>query len=338
MGIPSSGDRRGQQDAVGFASTAPLMAEVWERSALAPKPDCLGPMPEPGVAGLICPHDDYRYAGRIYRRLIPLVKARTVLLVGVFHKYRRFGAKGTLVFDPYRTWRSPDGDINVSPLREDLLQRLHPGDALVDAAMQDSEHSVEAIAYWLKHQDPQVEILSVLLPAADFARFQDLAAHLGQALGATMKARGWRLGRDLAIIISSDGIHYGEDFKYTPHGLGGVDAYTKATARDREILLGPLAGALSAAKAEAFFRTVVDPQHPDAYRMPWCGRFSIPFGMLLLEQTARALGEPIPVGRPLAFGTSISAPQLRVPGLGLTAEANLFHFVSYPGVAYTLGQ
>ena len=82
----------------------------------------------------------------------------------------------------------------------------------------------------------------------------------------------------------------------------------------------------------------VNPANPDEYRMPWCGRFSIPFGLLLMDETARALGQARPVGHPAAFGTSIGFPQLPVrdPALGVTAEANLYHFVSYPGMAYVL--
>lgn len=338
MGIPSLGDLRGQQDAVGFASKPEQMARIWERSALPPAPEALGPMPAPGVGGLICPHDDYLYTGRMYRHLVPLVKARTVVLVGVFHKYRRFSAKNALVFDPYRAWRAPDGEIKISGLRDDLLARLPASDVIQDAAMQDSEHSVEAIAYWLKHQDPKVEIVSILVPSASFERFQELASHLGKALAGCMKARGWTLGRDLAIVISSDGIHYGADFRYTPHGAGGVEAYTRALEQDRALLNGPLAGPVSPVKAAAFYAAVVNPQNPDEYRMPWCGRFSIPFGLLLLDETTRNLGLSTPVGRPVAFGTSISFPQIPVRdlGLGATAEANLYHFVSYPGVAYAL--
>ncbi len=338
MGIPSQGDLRGQQDVVGFASRPDQMARVWERSALLPAPEALGPMPAPGVAALICPHDDYVYAGRIYRQLLPLVKARTVLLVGVFHQYRRFGAQGALVFDPYRAWHAPDGEIKVSALREELLAQLPASDVIQDAAMQDGEHSVEAIAYWLKHINPEVEIISILLPSASFERFQELSAHLGKALAGSMSTRGWTLGRDLAIVISSDGIHYGADFKYTPFGQGGVQAFTEALDHDRALLKGPLAGPVSSDKARAFFKAVVNPQNPDEYRMPWCGRFSIPFGLLLLDETARNLGLAAPTGQPVAFGTSISFPQIPVRdlGMGATAEANLYHFVSYPGVAYTL--
>lgn len=340
MGIPSTDQVRGQQDVIGFASRPDQMAKVWEESAQPPAPEALGTLPVPGVPGIICPHDDDLYAGRVYRRVVPLVTAHTVVLVGVFHKYRQFGARDALVFDPYRAWRAPDGEIPVSPLRDEVIAQLPASEVIQDAAMQDREHSVEAIAYWLKHQDPSVEIVSILVPSASFPRFQVLADHLGKALATAMRKRGWTLGRDVAIVISSDGIHYGADFGYTPYGEGGVEAYVKATAQDRALLVGPLSGPITSAKAEAFYATVVDPQHPDTYRMPWCGRFSIPFGLLLLDATAHRLGQPVPVGVPVAFGTSLGFPELPVRslGLGATAPANLYHFVSYPGVAFTFGK
>ena len=336
MGIPSSGDLRGQQDAVGFASKADQMAKVWELSGAGPAPESLGPRPAPGVMGAICPHDDYLYAGRVYREIIPLVKAKTIVLVGVFHKYRRYGARDVMVFDPYRAWHSPDGEIKVSALRQEVLAGLDKGDYAQDPAWQDSEHSLEAIAYWLKHQDPDVEILPVILPSASFPRLQVMAWHLGKALAGSMKKRGWKLGRDVAIVISSDGIHYGADFHYTPYGEGGADAFLKAMDRDRQLLKGPLAGAVTTEKARTFFETMVDPEKPDTYRMPWCGRFSIPFGLMLLEAASRELGGKAPTGMPIAFGCSVDFPELPVKalGMGATAPCNLYHFVSVPAVAY----
>ena len=119
-----------------------------------------------------------------------------------------------------------------------------------------------------------------------------------------------------------------------------MEAYLRAVAKDRELLTGPLAGPVSPGKAEAFYSTVVDSQNPDAYRMPWCGRFSVPFGLLLLGEVAREFGLPPPEGSPIAFGTSISFPELPVKplGMGATAPANLYHFVSYPGVAFRAGK
>jgi MEMO1 family protein len=89
-------------------------------------------------------------------------------------------------------------------------------------------------------------------------------------------------------------------------------------------------------KVRALYETFVDPADPDTYRLSWCGRFSIPFGMLLLRRTSEALGLPPPVGTPVAYATSVGAPELRVRavGLGETAPANLYHFVGYPAVAW----
>src|SRR4029077_469586 len=97
------------------------------------------------------PHDGYVCAGRVYREIFPLVTAKTVVIVGVFHRYRRFEARDQLVFDSYRAWRSPDGEIGISALREGLLAALPGGMAVQDDAAHDNEHSVEGIAYFLKH-------------------------------------------------------------------------------------------------------------------------------------------------------------------------------------------
>ena len=340
MAIPSTESVRGQLDGVGYARSAEQMARVWDLSARPPAPESFGPRPAPGVAGAICPHDDYLYAGRVYRQIVPLVTARTVVLVGVFHRYRRFGVRDRLVFDPYRAWRTPDGEVPVSALRQAVLARLSPGDAVQDAAMHDSEHSVEAIVFWLRHRRADLEILPVLVPAMGLTRMEELAGRASAALAEAMRARGLALGRDVAVVMSSDGVHYGADFSHVPFGEGGVEAFVRAMDVDRALLRGPLSGPVSADKARAFSETCVDPAEPDRYRLTWCGRFSVPFGLLLLGATAHALGQPAPVGVPVALGASVDVPELpaRDVGLGTTAPASLYHFVSHPAVAYPLGQ
>ena len=336
MGIASSGDVRGQLDTVGYASTPEGMAKVWELSAQGPMPESLGPRPAPGVIGVIGPHDDYIYAARVYREVFPLVTAKTVVVVGVFHRYRKYEARDQLVFDAYRAWRSPDGEIPVSALREELLARLPAGMAVKDDVAHDSEHSIEGIAYFLKHARPDVEIVPVIIPVASFERLGDMAKALSSALAAAMKERGWKLGRDVAIVISTDGTHYGADFRFVPYGEGGVGALDEVMAHDRKLVHDTLAGILGVDHARAFYSTVVDPANPDQYRVPWCGRFSVTFGTLLLEDTARALGMPAPQGMPIALGVSVDTPELaiRAAGMGPTAPANLYHFVTHPAVAY----
>jgi AmmeMemoRadiSam system protein B len=339
MGIPSTDALRGQQDAVGFASTAPQMKAVWDLAAAPPAPHLFGPPGSPGapgVAGLIAPHDDFLYSGRVLRQAIPLVTAKTVVLIGVFHRYRKFGARDALVFDTYPAWRAPDGPIAVSPLREEILAALPAGDAVQSAAMHDSEHSLEAIAYWLKHAQPAVEIVPVIVPAMDLPRMETLASRLGDAIAAAMGKRGWRLGRDLAIVISTDGVHYGTDFKYAPYGEGGIEAYAKAVAADEALLTGPLAGPVTADGVRALYASFVDPTAPDSYRLTWCGRFSVPLGLLTLARVMQAAAGRAPVGAPVAYATSVGLPELPVRelGLGETAPANLYHFVGLPAAAY----
>jgi AmmeMemoRadiSam system protein B len=336
MGIASTDALRGQQDAVGFASTAEQMAKTWDLSAGGPAPDALGPLPPPGVLAVVSPHDDYLYAGRVYRAVLPLVTAKTVIVVGVFHQYRKYRIRDRIVFDTYPAWRTPDGAAPVSSLREDLASAMPAKDALRDAAAHDVEHSIEAEVYWLKHVNPAIEIVPILAPATRFERLEAIARRLGVALASSMTKRGLKLGADVAIVISADAVHYGPDFKQVPFGDGGVDAYTRALARDRDLLTGPFAGPISLEKIRALYGTFVDPEDPDTYRLSWCGRFSIPFGMLLLRETAKGLGLGTPVGMPVAYATSVGAPELRVRGTGMgeTAPANLYHFVGYPAVAW----
>jgi AmmeMemoRadiSam system protein B len=339
MGTPSSVEVRGQRDTVGYAVTPQAMARVWELSAQGPAPEGFGATVKPGVLGVIGPHDDYVYTGRVYRQVFPLVTAKTVVVVGVFHRYRKFEARDQLVFDSYRAWRSPDGEIAVSALRDELFAALPRATAVKDDAAHDSEHSIEGIAYFLKHARADVEIVPVIVPAASFERLSEMASQLGEALAGAMTKRGWQLGRDVAIVISADGTHYGEDFKFMPHGAGGVAALKKAVDDDRTLMRETLGGMFSAEKARAFYSTVVDPDNPDQYRRTWCGRFSVTLGTLLIGDTARRMGLAVPRTVPISLGVSVDTPELAVRDLGVgpTAPANLYHFVTHPALAFVPG-
>jgi AmmeMemoRadiSam system protein B len=334
---PSHGDVRGRIDSTGYALHAAQMAKVWELSANPPAPDSFGATPAPGVAGVICPHDDFSFAGRVYRRVLPLVTAKTVIVIGVFHRYSKFGEHDRLVFDDYRTWTAPDGPVPVSPLRDALLKRLPDADWTQDAVAHDAEHSLEPLVCWLRHVRPDLEIVPIVVPGARFERLQALAGHFADALSAEMSARGWKLGRDVAIAISADGIHYGPDFKQVAFGEGGLAAYQQAVAKDHGLLTGPLSGPLTDAKIRTVYETFVDPESPDTYRWTWCGRFSVPLGLLVLERLGGKLGGAS--GHAVAYGTSIGWPELGLRDLGMspTAPSNLYHFVGYPGVAITVG-
>src|SRR6185436_15317699 len=219
-------------------------------------------------------------------------------------------------------------------LRQALLRRLPREDWTQDTTAHDLEHSLEPLVCWLRHERPDLEIVPVIVPAARFERLQELGDHLGAALAAELGARGWKLGRDVAIAISADAIHYGPDFQQTRFGTG-IDAYQKAVEMDHGLMQGPLAGRLEIGKLRKLYETFVDPEHPDDYRWTWCGRFSVPLGLLTLERATRSAGGA--TGHPIAYSTSIGSPllELRDVGMAPTAPSNLYHFVGYPGVAFT---
>ena len=105
--------------------------------------------------------------------------------------------------------------------------------------------------------------------------------------------------------------------------------------------LRTLDGPLDAHKLHGLLDVLVDPDSLD-YRLPWCGRFSIPFGLELLRKLALATEGGLPQGALLRYGTSLSEPELpvspatRAAGLGYTAPSNLHHWVGYAAVGFRL--
>ena len=335
MAIPSEGELvRGLRDGIGFVRSRrqaealfPVLArEEFGRETL--------PSAGPFVAA-VCPHDDHLYAGHVYLHAIAGIRAPRVLLVGVFHAARLWNLEGRLVFDRYTAWHAPLGPVRVDPLREELLAALPEEDVVIDDGMQDREHSLEAIVPFLQwYGGKDKTIVPVLVPYVSWQRLGELADHLAEALAGTIRRHGWRLGRDVAIVISSDAVHYGPDFDHAPFGTDAA-AHERAVARDRELARSFLAGSLAEERLRGLYEELVDPANPRQYRIPWCGRFSVPFGLELTRRTAAKLGLPVPVGRLLRYGTSLTEKEPDVPrevreeGLGYTAPSNFHHFVGY---------
>ena len=88
---------------------------------------------------------------------------------------------------------------------------------------------------------------------------------LGRALAEAMTRHGWRLGRDVAIAISADAVHYGDDFAHVPFGAGGIETYRQAVARDPAPPRGPPPGPVHSAAAHALLAPLVDPAAPPQY-------------------------------------------------------------------------
>lgn len=348
MGLRSEGDLvRGQRDTVGFAVTAEQAEDVLtaaltaEHAELAAEAAALGVTGTDGVVAAVSPHDDHLYAGRVYVHATEVIRAPRVILVGVFHGARRWNLADRLVFDRFQAWHGPWGPVPVDGLRGELLAAMPAGDVVVDDAMHCSEHSLEALIPFIQHRNRDVRIVPILVPYMGWERLDTLADHLSAALAGVLERHRWVLGRDVAVLVSTDAVHYGPDFDHAPFGVG-VDGYQKAVARDRELAGQLLAGPLEAGKLRTFMERLVDAADPHRYLIPWCGRFSVPFGLDLVRRTTERLGLPVPEGHFLRYGTSLSEAELpvskatREAGLGYTAPSNLHHWVGYAALAYTI--
>lgn len=338
---------RGLADKVGFAHLSRQMDAVMRRieqseagvmrNVLLRNSDVSG---EQAWRVAISPHDDYAYASFMYPLALSNIRARTVLIFGVAHKARQFNMENKLVFETFTHWNGPYGDIAVSPLREAIRGRLDNDLYAVHDELQSIEHSVEAKLPFLQYYNRDVQFVSILVPAMPHARMREIAAPLARAIAESIRARQWQWGRDFAIVISTDAVHYGDE------GWGGRNfaqygtdeqGYRQAVAHDRRIMNECFAEELMPAKAELFSRYTVREDDYREYKWTWCGRYSVPFGMLVSWNLQQVLGAPPLSGKVLGYATSIDTPHIKVDdldGMGVTAPANPRHWVGYGSVGY----
>lgn len=286
----------------------------------------------------ICPHDDYAYAGWLYPLALENIKAPTVILIGVAHKASKFGLSDKMIFGSYPAWQGPYQPVKVSELQARITNRLPKETYLIHDSLHTEEHSLEALIPFLQYYTRHVEIIPVLIPFMSFETMKGLAGSFALALSKVMEDEGLEWRRDLALVISSDAVHYGcEDWggdDYAPLGCDST-GYIMAVAHEYEII-HTLTGKLSKNNLRQFTGYTVQDTSFESYRWTWCGRYSIPFGLLtalyLQEQTKVS-----PVrGTFLGYSNSIDHPVLPVVDLkmGVTAPANIRHWVGYVAIGY----
>ncbi len=297
------------------------------------------PMAKSPMIGAICPHDDYLYAGRGYVHVMREVKAPRVILFGVSHTARRRGIQDKLVFDDFSAWRSAYGNCPVSPMREEIAAALPAGLVLVNDTIHSEEHSLEGFVPILQHYVPKVEIVPILVTRMNGGNFDAAADALAASISNIMKEHGWRLGTDVAILVSADCVHYGDEEwggrDYAPFGTG-EEGYEKGVAQDRLVIRSSLAGTLSRERIGVFRDMVESGDFQQPYKITWCGVYSIPFGLSVLDRLAAREGRTAPEGFMLVYGTSVDPPNLPLAhtGLGVTAIATLRHWVGYTAIGY----
>jgi AmmeMemoRadiSam system protein B len=259
---------------------------------------------------------------------------------GVAHKARQMGLEDRLVFDSFTHWIGPYGDIAISPLRERILALVPEAAYCVHDEMQRIEHSVEAKLPFLQHRNRDMQIVPILVPAMSFARMNALGAALARAIATIMEQDGHEWGSDVAMIASTDAVHYGdEDWNGRNFALYGADAeaYAKALAHERRIIADCFDGALSPERIERFTRYTVSEHDHREYKWTWCGRYSVPLGLLVAWHLQQLRRDSPLSGTVLAYATSLDDQRIDVgdlDGMGTTAPAALRHWVGYAAVGF----
>jgi len=287
---------------------------------------------------VISPHDDYSYVGYLYPAVLQNIKAKTIILIGVAHKAKLLNLEDQIIFDSYEYWQGLYGEVKVSTIREDILELLPTDIFQVNDSMQRMEHSVEAIIPFLQYYNKNVEILSLLVPYMSFDRMNKLAEPLASAIHKVAVEKNWEWGKDYAIVISNDAVHYGdEDWGDKNFAFFGTDSlgYINALSHEKEIM-STITGELSPEKVKKFTEFTVQEYDYKIYKWTWCGRFSVPFGLLTSIYLSKQINDQPLSGISIGYTTSIDREPIKVNDLdmGVTAPANKHHWVGYTAIGY----
>jgi AmmeMemoRadiSam system protein B len=284
----------------------------------------------------ICPHDDYTYVGSIYPALLSKVTAPTIIMIGVAHKAAQLNIEDKLVFDTYSHWKGPWGNVRVSRARNELIDILSDEYVIISDTMHGIEHSLEALVPFLQYFNRNMEIIPLLVPAISPERMEGCGKALAKAIRKVASGNGWLWGKDYAIVVTTDAVHYGnEDWGGADRAYFGCDDFgnRKAIQHEYEIMDNCLLGNIDPDKIVKFSTYTLNPDNFREYKWTWCGRYSVPLALY----TAYYLNEGEPLtGKLVEYSTSITRLHIPVDDLdmGRTAIATKCHWVGYAAIGY----
>jgi AmmeMemoRadiSam system protein B len=287
---------------------------------------------------VISPHDDYSYVGYLYPALLQNVKAKTIILIGVCHKARQFNLENKIIFDSFSHWKMPYGNIPASVLRNEIISKLDKDLYEINDSVQSAEHSVEAILPFLQYYNRDIEIISILVPFMPYNKMNEISRPLAEAIKNVTCKYNLQWGNDFAIVISTDAVHYGdEDWGGKNFALYGTNSagYKLAVNHEYEIMNNCLTGFILQDKIKKFVDYTVKESDYKDYKWTWCGRYSVPFGLLTTFYLQKLYGEDLN-GVLIKYATSIDHPHVPVNNIemGVTAPANMHHWVGYSAIGY----
>ena len=172
-----------------------------------------------------------------------------------------------------------------------------------------------------------------------YDRMQEIASPLANALHQIIISEGLNWGKDIALVISTDAVHYGdEDWggkNYAPFGTDEKGT-RDAVAHEHEIIQNCLSGELSLEKIKKFTQYTVQAEDFRQYKWTWCGRYSVPFGLSTAWYLEKSFSSLPLTGISMSYANSIDHSHLPVSdlGMGVTAPADSHHWVGYAAVGY----
>ena len=218
------------------------------------------------------------------------------------------------------------------------MERLPKSIYLVHNEMQELEHSLEAIIPFLHRKNKQLEIIPILVPYINYETIDGISTTLSDVVSKILKERNLTYGKDVAVVISNDAVHYGnENWSGDLAPFGVDDAGTKkARAMDMEIITSCLVNGISKEKIKTFTEYTVQNNDYKEYKWVWCGRYSVPFGLSFANKLNQSLYNKPLVGSLLDYQSSIDHELIKVDdlGMGTTAIATQKHWVGYASLKY----
>jgi len=297
------------------------------------------PPARPGWVAAICPHDDYLYAGRIYRPVFSGLQAREVVIIGVTHGgvRRAMGnPRGKIILDTHDRWSGLGKAVVVSGLRNWLVKRMPESMCLVSDRAHRMEHSIEAMIPFLQYYRPGIRITPIMVTAMSPSRLAEVSRTLAVQLAAWMRDRRLKPVRDVVFLISADGNHYGSDFHNAPYGTDR-NARARAEGFERNLIKECLQGELSGPKLERLQQRL-DPEQI-SHAPLWCGRYSIPFGLTTVLNLMEQWSPGLRISGSLTGWSDTwleGVLPLRHTRLGITAPFSLEHWVSFFSMVFHL--
>ncbi|WP_339628367.1 AmmeMemoRadiSam system protein B [uncultured Maribacter sp.] len=288
----------------------------------------------------ITPHDNYRFAGQLYYKSLRGINAPNIILIGVAHRARNYELQDKLIFGTFTEWESPYGGIKVSSLNDEIISHLPEDNFVVHDSMQVIEHSLEAIIPWLHKKNRKAEIVPILVPYINYTTIDYISQNLAKVVHNICAEKNWEFGKDVAIVISNDAVHYGDlewgDSKnMAPMGTDSVGTQ-KAVTMDLKIINDCLSGTVTNEKIKMFTEYTVQKNDYKQYKWVWCGRYSVPFGMSFANNLNILENQENLQSSFLGYQTSIDHPLIEVEDLGMevTALSTNRHWVAYTSIIY----